>query len=427
MTTPAHTPEPVPIRFAPCVVAPTFNNARTLADILQRVDRLGLPVLVVNDGSTDDTASVLDAWARGKTDAPQSPDHHAGSLRVALTHTRNRGKSAALHTGFAHAQSLGFTHALTLDTDGQLDPEDAPRLLDAARENPHALIIGTRDIESPDYPPRSRFGRRVSNLLIFLEAGVDVADSQCGYRVYPLAMFVFVHCTAGRFAFESEVIVHAAWEQVPLVEVPVNCRYFPAEKRVSHFKPIRDSARVLAMHLRLLWLALLPWSGRAHHAPIVTEAVVEAPAPTGGWFSRLVNWFSPVRLWRQVRDNRAGRVKTAFALAVGAFLGVMPFFGVQAFMGLYVARRWHLHPVAVVLGTNISVPPVAVVVISASVWVGHLITHGKMLDTHDFSPKWDALLARFFVDWIVGSVPVAIVVSALVFFVSMRLLRTVAR
>src|SRR4051794_20824523 len=102
----------------PVVVAPTFNNAGTLGDVVGRCVALGLPAIVVNDGSTDGTEDLLREMA--------------GESVIVVTHARNRGKAAALQTGFAVACERGFTHAVTIDTDAQLDPEEIPALLEAA-------------------------------------------------------------------------------------------------------------------------------------------------------------------------------------------------------------------------------------------------------------------------------------------------------
>jgi glycosyltransferase involved in cell wall biosynthesis len=226
--------------FRPAVVAPTFNNARTLMEVLHRLDRLGLAVLVVNDGSTDATGDLLEDWARN------------GNDRRVLTHPRNRGKAAALLTGFAAAMAGGFSHAVTIDTDGQLSPEDIPALLESAAAAPTALVIGHRDASAADYPLCSRIGRRLSNFMIFLESGLRVADSQCGLRVYPLALVNALPCRAGHFGFETEIVTRAAWAGASVVNRPVDCTYGPRPLRVSHFKPWLDTPRAIRMHARLL-------------------------------------------------------------------------------------------------------------------------------------------------------------------------------
>jgi glycosyltransferase involved in cell wall biosynthesis len=229
-------------QFSPVVIMPTFNNAATLPDVYRRVAALDLPIIIVNDGSTDDTS----AWL-----AASESEINSQRLSV-VTHPNNLGKAAAMQTGFATALQRGLTHAITIDTDGQLDPEDIPSLLDQAKKNPRALILGARDIAKDDYPSRSRIGRRLSNLAIRIECGGIVTDSQCGLRVYPLEMFRRVHCSTERFGFEAAIITHAVWHGFPVINVPVHCRYFPHEQRVSHFRPWRDSLHGVLLHSRLL-------------------------------------------------------------------------------------------------------------------------------------------------------------------------------
>ena len=228
------------------VVAPTYNNALTLLDILERIDATGLPVIVVNDGSNDATAEILASWAR----------RHESPAFSSVTHEHNRGKAAALRTGFERAIALRFTHAVTIDTDGQLDPEQIRDLVAAAEAHPHALIIGARDDTRPDYPASSKVGRRFSNFAIRVASGVSVADSQCGFRVYPLEA-AQLPCRARHFGWEAEIITRAAWAGYDIVNVPVNCRYFQDDRHVSHLNPWRETARGILLHVRLIFTRLL--------------------------------------------------------------------------------------------------------------------------------------------------------------------------
>jgi glycosyltransferase involved in cell wall biosynthesis len=227
------------------VIAPTYNNSATLADVLGRIQALKLPILVINDGSTDSTANLLGGLAE------------PGAVTV-LTHLTNQGKAAALHTGFTAAIAAGFTHAATIDTDGQHNPEEIVALLDAARCWPDALIVGRRDQTADGYPARSRIGRRVSNFLVRVESGAKVEDSQCGLRIYPLGLVQSIKCRVGHYGFETEVITRAAWAGCQVIEVPVTCRYLPIERRISHFRPWVDSFRGVAMHFFLLARAICP-------------------------------------------------------------------------------------------------------------------------------------------------------------------------
>jgi hypothetical protein len=175
-----------------------------------------------------------------------------------LTHKVNQGKAAAMRTGFAAALTDGCTHAATIDTDGQLDPEDSKSLIDVARRMPGNLVLGSRAMQIDRYPASNRFGRRLANWFIWLECGVRVSDSQCGLRVYPLSMLEVLPTRAGRYGFETEIITRAGWAGTPVVEVPVSCQYFQGDERVTHFRPLIDTLRAIGLHAFLLGRRVLP-------------------------------------------------------------------------------------------------------------------------------------------------------------------------
>jgi uncharacterized protein (DUF2062 family) len=403
----------VPEPFSPVVVAPTFNNHRTVIDILQRVVALGLPLIVVDDGSTDATPRLLERWAEQQRDVP---------VHV-LTHARNRGKATAMQTGFAAARAAGYTHAVTIDTDGQLDPEQLPQLIAAAERHPQAYVLGCRDDERPDYPASSRLGRRLSNMLIWIESGVRVEDSQCGMRVYPLDFVATVPCRARYFGFEAEIITRAGWAGCPIVEVPVNCRYFPRGQRVSHFRPLRDTLRAIAMHARLVGRALLPLP-RHPRWPRGDES-----ASPWSWRS-LMEWISLAKLLHMMRGDHVSQSATAAAFAVGVFIANLPAYGVQTLLSLYAARRLHLHPLAVVAGSHISTPPIGPLLIAAAITVGHLVLYRALPPITSTELSQMSIVTPLLLSWLVGGVIVGVLLALITFVVMMtafRLLRAEAR
>lgn len=400
--------------FRPVVIAPTYNNARTLRGVLERVLAIGLPIVVVNDGATDSTAAILAEWAEcGGED----------SGVCVLTHPRNRGKAAALHTGFRAAADMGYTHAATIDTDGQLDPEQIPALLALADANRRALVIGYRDDEADDYPARSRVGRRVSNLLVMMESGVRVRDSQCGLRVYPLGLVNTVACRAGRFGFETEIITRAGWAGCELTESPVRCRYFPPGERVSHFRPWVDSFRSVGMHLRLLSRAMVPWPNRRWPA-----AGVEVKVKKDRFWNGLADWLNPVRAWRQLRSGAFGRTELATGLAIGIFIANLPLYGLQTLLALYTAKKLHLHPLPVVAGSQVSTPPVGIAMVIAAIYTGHVVLHGSLPSWGDFDVTRLGLMnvgAPLAVEWLIGAVLMGLTMAVLGFVAANALFRFV--
>ncbi len=396
----------MPARVKPVVVAPTFNNDATLGDVIARVQAQGMPVIVVNDGSADQTPQLLASLAEDET---------VSSLLTVVEHASNRGKAVAIRSGAAAARQLGYSHIITIDTDGQHDPEDIPAMVDAAKASPFSLVLGTRPFDLPDCPPRSTLGRRLSNLGVRLHCGAALQDTQCGFRVYPLVLLENVNCRAGWFAFETEVLTRAVWAGFEIVQVDVTSRYLPAESRVSHFKPWRDSLRCIRLHARLLTRAMMPWPHRrTSPAP---------PAKSESWWD-IIRSLSPREMWRQLRADDLGRLSLAAGLSVGAFIANLPTFGLQTLLAIYAARRLHLHPLAVILGSFISTPPIGPVLIAMAIFVGHLVLHGS-LPTFSYEFVANAGVGEIFqqviFEWFVGSLIVGTACMVLMFLSAIAL------
>ena len=375
----------------PVVIAPTFNNAATLPQILSQIHCLHLALIVINDGCTDLTSEILD----GLKSLP--------GITI-LSHAINRGKAAALQTGLASASQSGFTHALTIDTDGQHDPRQIAPLLAAARSQPNAIILGTRDASSAGYPLLSRLGRSFSNLMIRLQSGAKVQDSQCGMRVYPLAATAALRCRAGRYGLETEILTRASWAKIAIVSVPIDCRYFPPDQRVSHFRPVVDSLRALAMHARLMPRAMLTWPRRLGH------------------------WLSPWRALHDLRRLPSARNEFAAGLAIGVFIACLPAYGFQSLLSLFAARRLKLHPLSVLTGSHLSTPPLSPLLIIASLMLGHLLLHGSMpADDYWHAAKTisltPAIVRSLLLEWIVGGLALGIALALLTYPLAYAMLR----
>lgn len=395
------------------VVIPVYNHAGGVARVLSRTARLNIEIVVVDDGSTDETPRVLADWCRA----------NPGERAVVLTHRVNRGKAAALQTGFKHAGALGATHAVTIDADGQLDPEDIPRLLEEATRHPQALILGQRPDRVDGCPRRCAIGRGYASLAVLAQTGIRLGDTQCGLRVYPLELLRAIRCRAGRYAFEAEAITRAAWAGYEVRAMPVNCRYFSAAERVSHWKPWRDSVRQGGVHLRLVGVALVPWPWRRGGMSDRSSA----PAPR---HRRLLGWLNPVRSWRQVREEAIGDLELASGLALGAWIGSLPFFGLHTLMSVYVAWRLHQHPAAVVLGSQVSVPPLGVVLAAGSMVVGHFMLTGGMIHVDTSSLTWASawrIPLQGLAEWLLGSIVVGAVVAGMAYALGLWVARQMRR
>lgn len=223
-----------------CIIIPTYNNCRTVADVARRALAVCKDVIVVNDGSTDGTADVL-----------KDVDV------TVLVHDRNRGKGKALKTGLVYARGKGFTHAVTIDADGQHFPEDIPLLMESSEQHTGSLIVGCRNLTSENMPRQNTFANRFSNFWFRLQTAQSLDDTQSGFRIYPLDRLHGLWLITSRYEAELELMVFAAWHGVRMTGVPVRVLYQPEGERVSHFRPFRDFFRITVLNTLLCFGAVL--------------------------------------------------------------------------------------------------------------------------------------------------------------------------
>jgi glycosyltransferase involved in cell wall biosynthesis len=230
-------------------VIPVYNHARNIERVVKEAVASGAPVVVVDDGSTDQTRDIVAQLPRA----------------VLVRHPSNRGKGAAILAGLdaAAAPPIRARFAVTLDGDGQHNPDDARGLLAALWAEGEGLprtclVLGRRaGMDQAHVPWTSRAGRRFSGFWVWASGGPMLADSQSGFRVYPVGETLALPTRARRFEFEVEVLVHARRAGLAIREVPVAVAYDPPGGRVSHFRPWRDFARNSATFARLIVSRLL--------------------------------------------------------------------------------------------------------------------------------------------------------------------------
>jgi glycosyltransferase involved in cell wall biosynthesis len=254
------------------VLIPSYNTGPPVLETVRDARRFWNPVWVVVDGSTDQTGEALLDFAR-----------HDPGLRV-LVRARNQGKGAAVLHGLREARALGFSHVLTMDSDGQHPAACIPTFMSESISHPAAMILGVPVFDT-SAPALRVQGRRISNWWAKVETlGADIGDSLFGFRVYPIAPLITVMDAGShmrRFDFDPEAAVRLYWRGVPAVSLPAPVRYLRAEEGgVSHFRYGRDNALLTWMHLRLVL-------GAARQLPALLRmrrARRERPAPTPGWY-----------------------------------------------------------------------------------------------------------------------------------------------
>lgn len=228
-----------------CAVIPTYQNAKTLLKVVADVHRVVDTVFVVDDGSNDGTAALLD-----KATGNERPEK-------VLTHPKNCGKGAALKTGLTYARQQGFRYAVTVDADGQHRADDIPALLKAVEEGPDALAIGSRGLQHENMPAKSTFANRFSNFWFALQTLQRLPDTQSGLRVYPLRCLHGLRWMSARYEAELTLLVFSAWAGVKLLPVPVSVYYPPRDQRVTHFRPGRDFTRISVLNTLLCFLMVV--------------------------------------------------------------------------------------------------------------------------------------------------------------------------
>lgn len=217
------------------VIVPAFQVAPVVGEVVLGLRRIWPEpdgVFVIDDGSSDGTGEVA---------------RKAGAQLLA--HDVNRGKGAALKTGWARARAEGYDVAVTVDGDGQHPPDEALRL-HLRCDDPEALVLGIRDLVAAGAPRPNQLSNGFSNLVLSAFTGLGLHDTQCGLRRYPLQSTLGLGLQESGYGLEAEVLIRAAYRRMRIVELPVRVLY-PSE-RISHFHSARDPARIVARVLRTM-------------------------------------------------------------------------------------------------------------------------------------------------------------------------------
>lgn len=210
---------------------PAYNESKSISDLIDRTVRVIDHVILVDDGSTDGTADLID---RPEVQVLRQP--------------QNRGKGECLIVGLHAARNRGYDFVVTLDADGQHRPEDIPGLL--AWADTKSVVVGSRMSQSHLIPKRRYWANLTANFFISWAAGQWIQDTQCGFRVYPIKLFDKILLKRGRrfgFVMESEVLIEASRAGFRVKTVPVPALYESVLRRPSHFRPVYDIAAIVLM------------------------------------------------------------------------------------------------------------------------------------------------------------------------------------
>lgn len=363
-----------------CVIIPTYNNAATLAAVIEDVAQYSSHIIVVNDGSTDNTVDIVKQYPAVQF----------------ISYVKNVGKGWALRKAFAYAAEKGYKYSITIDSDGQHFAKDLPAFINKLEEEPNAVIIGARNMEQASVPGGSSFGNKFSNFWFKVETGIASPDTQSGFRLYPLVPMKKMHFITRKYEFEIEVLVRLAWKGVKVIAVPVTVYYAPKEERISHFRPYKDFFRISILNTILVLISFLYIKPRD--------------------FIRTL--FSKKRMKKVLDEHLYNPHHTpqlkAISVAFGIFMGIVPIWGFQLAAAIFLAILFKLNKPLVIVAANISIPPMIPVIIFLSYKVGALWMGDNAMQI-DFSNNITILsIKKNLQQYILGSITLA-VAAALVF------------
>lgn len=358
-----------------CVIIPTYNNAKTLRRVIDGVLKYTHDILVINDGSTDETSVILQEY--------RCID------KIELS--TNKGKGNALQIGFKKAIELGYDYAITIDSDGQHFPKDIPVFIEKLHESPlPLLLIGSRNMTTENVPKKSSFGNRFSNFWFWFETGICLTDTQSGYRLYPLH-YIPKNLYTNKFEFEIEIIVRIAWNGVSVENVPIDVLYDPTE-RVSHFRPFKDFTRISILNTVLVIIALGYIKPRD--------------------FIRSFKKKSFKRFLKEdvLQADDSNEVK-ALSVTLGAFIGIAPLWGLQSFLSIFLAVVFGWNKVISFAASNISIPPMIPLIVFASLWIGSLFIGQPLHEIPSLEEINADFIKNHLYQYLLGSVLLATIVS----------------
>ena len=362
-----------------CVIIPTYNNAASLASVIEDVAQYTNHIIVVNDGATDATKLIAQSF---------------GMVQF-ISYDTNVGKGWALRKAFMYAAKKGYQYAITIDSDGQHFAKDLPAFMDKLQVAKNAIIIGARNMGQATVPGGSNFGKKFSNFWFKVETGISCPDTQSGYRLYPLAILSKMRFFTRKYEFEIEVLVRAAWKGVAILSIPVAVYYAPKAVRVSHFRPYKDFFRISVINSVLVLITFLYIKPRNFLRSIFIKKN----------FRKLLD--------KQLFNPHHSDQLKACSVAFGVFMGIIPIWGFQLAAAIFFAIILKLNKALVIIAANISIPPMIPIIIFASykagaVWMGNNAL--QMIFSKAISL---AAIKQNLQQYILGSITLAVVAAIL--------------
>ena len=360
------------------LLIPVFNHGATLRQVVMDALEYHSEIMVVDDGSTDDSMDTL-----------------VGLGVHCLSHVKNIGKGAAIRTGAKEALALGFTHIITMDADLQHRAFDIPLFKIKIECHPNAIIVGKRNFNTDNVPFSSVFGRSFSNFWLRLQTGCKVADVQSGFRAYPLFLFNFLTLGENRYSFEVEILVKSAWAGILIKNVDISVIYQPKGERVSHFKFLIDNLYLTLLNTRLTLRSFLPLPHKQFNEDLRLEKL---------------SALSPVRSLKRLADSNISPGRISISGGVGVFLGTLPLIACHTIAILFVTGFFRLNKLVALSTSQLCVIPF---IPAICIETGYYMRHGIFLTHISMESLGYQCIDRLF-EWFLGSLVVAPVAGFLV-------------
>ena len=323
-------------RLGIVVVIPTYNNCKTIGQVVADVKQYANHIIVVNDGSTDDTAQILS---------------QIDGIEI-LTHEHNSGKGTALKNGLCRAKAAGFRYAITIDSDGQHFASDIPTFVNEIEQTPDNLLVGSRNIQADNMPGKNTFANKFSNFWFKVETGINLPDTQSGYRLYPIQLMnIEKRYYTAKYEFELEALVFASWGGIAVRNIPVHVYYPPEGERISHFRPGRDFTRISILNTVLVLIALLWIYPRNFCRKLTRENIKQFISDN-------------------ITHSPDSNLRITAAVMLGIFMGIVPIWGYQMIVAFAIAHLLKLNKIITLVASNISIPPMLPFLIYGSYFTG---------------------------------------------------------
>ena len=370
-----------------CVIIPTYNNERTLKTVIDGLLEITKDLIVINNSATDATFRILKTY----TEITQ------------IFLTKNKGNGNALRIGFKKAEVLGYDFAVTLKPDGQYYLEDIAVFVNQLEfeTNKNLLLIGSTNRDQKTVSSRMSFTNKLSIFLYKLQTGIQLKNTQSGFRLYPLNELNNIKFFTTKSEFEIETIVKAAWRGISVKNVPVNVSIDPQE-RATHLKSIKGFLRISLLNTWFILVAFLYIKPR-----------------------NLIREFREKGIRRFIKEeilgNNESPLKSAQAMALGVFIGLTPLWGFHTILVLSLAVLFKLNKVISFAFTNVSFPPFIPFTVYAGIMIGNYVL-GEPTDYSfaDFEENFE--FVKSLKTYVVGSFILASVMSVMVGIVAYLLL-----